>query len=171
MPEVGIDQITEIVENTSYLTWDVIAILAVIVLALVFAYTVGKQSVISFLVAAYAASFAVIFSPHILELSERISIDEWLAKTVVYLVLFILIFWIVKTNGFFEPYVVPTGHEIATFTIASVGLLLAVTATFIDSDLMATFSPWTRMIFDSEISLTIWSLVPVGSLLVLRGDT
>jgi len=171
MPEGAVDQLSEIVENTSYLTWDVIVILVVLTLILLYAFSMGKQEVISILVAAYVASFIAVFSPHVLELADRISVDSWLGETIVFLVLFVLSFWIIKTNGFFEPYVVPTGYEIATFVVSSVGLLCAVTMTFIDADVIATFSPWTRLIFDSDISLTVWALVPLGSLLILRGDT
>jgi len=171
MTDVTVNQITGIVENTAFLTWDIVAIVITFALVLLYTYSVGKHEVISMTVSAYVASFIAIFSPHILTLSEHISIDEWMGKIVVFLVLFLLIFWIVKSNGFFEPYIVPTGYEIATFTIATYGLLLAVMATFVDPNAMATFSPWTRLIFNGDVSLTIWALVPLGAFLVLRGDT
>jgi hypothetical protein len=78
---------------------------------------------------------------------------------------------VLKTNGFFEPYIVPTGFELGTICVGIAGLILVIAGSFMGEEMIASFSPVVRMIFIGDIQAAIWALLPIGLLLIIRGDT
>ncbi len=165
-----LEGLSQVVENVSFLTWDLVGIVGIFVAILIYSYTAGKEESIPMMVAGYAAGFVFTFSSHFSMITDRFSGEPWMVSGIALFVLFAAFFWIIKTNSFFEPYVVPTGYEIATFTVGVVGLLIAVGLTAVPDDLAATLSPIVRTGFMSEIATTVWALVPVGTWIILRGD-
>ena len=104
-------------------------------------------------------------------LTGMIESEAWLASVIVFAILYLAIFFILKSNGFFEPYVVPTGLEIGTFALAFCGLLFVILGSFFPAEMQEQLSPWTNMLFYGDIARTAWAIAPVATLLLVRGET
>jgi hypothetical protein len=76
-----------------------------------------------------------------------------------------------STNGYFEPYIVPSGWEMAVFAILYAGLVLTIGASFVPEPAFEEFSSITQLIFGNQIAATAWVVAPIGILLVIRGET
>ncbi|HAL50257.1 TPA: hypothetical protein DDY56_02145 [Candidatus Uhrbacteria bacterium] len=171
MQEEVIISVSDFVANTSYLTWDTLVVIGFVILVCGYGYTLGKDFIVPFLVSIYIAGFVMLFVPYVAWLASLIETDQGIASIIVFLAIFLIIFFILKTNGFFEPYVVPTGFELGTISIAISGLMLVIVTSFMSAEMVASFSPAIRLLFVGDIQTTIWALLPVGVLLLIRGDT
>lgn len=171
MQEEVITSVSDFVANTSYLTWDTLVVIGFVILICVYGYTLGKDFIVPFLVSIYIAGFTMLFVPYVAWLSSLIEADPGISLTIVFFAIFLIIFFILKSNGFFEPYIVPTGFEMGTICIAISGLMLVIVASFLSEDLISSFSPAVRFLFIGDIQTTVWALLPVGTLLLIRGDT
>ena len=171
MQEEVITSVSDFVANTSYLTWDTLVVIGFVILVCGYGYTLGKDFIVPFLVSIYIAGFVMLFVPYVAWLASLIETDQGIASIIVFLAIFLIIFFILKTNGFFEPYVVPTGFELGTISIAISGLMLVIVTSFMSAEMVASFSPAIRLLFIGDTQTTIWALLPVGVLLLIRGDT
>jgi hypothetical protein len=171
MPEEMLLTVTDLVENTSYLTWDTLVVIGFIVLVCAYGYTFGKDFIIPLLVSVYISGFIMLFVPYVSWCSALIETDAGFANIIVFIALLIIMYIVLKTNGFFEPYIVPTGFELGTICIGISGLILVIAGSFMGEEMIASFSPVVRMIFIGDIQAVIWALLPVGLLLIIRGDT
>lgn len=165
------DTVGQMPFNTSYFTWDVLIVLGVIACVCAYGVTIGKDYTVPLLVSVYIAGFIMLFVPYIDWLRNLIEADSGIASAIVFLAIFLMTFIILKTNGFFEPYIVPTGFELITFCIGLSGLLLMIVVSFLSEEMIAGFSPIVRMTFVGDIQTTIWALLPVGLLVLIRGET
>lgn len=166
-----LDYVSEVADAANVLSWDVLAFVVVTVAVVAYAYTLGKDYVIPALFSLYIAAFIMVFIPQLDYVVAMIEADVWLAQIIVFVVIYVIVFFILKSNGFFEPYVVPTGLEIGTFAIAFCGFLFVIIGSFFPAEMLEEFSPWTNAVFYGDIAKTVWTIVPVATLLLVRGDT
>lgn len=171
MQEEVLTTVTDFVQNTSYLTWDTLIVIGFVALVCAYGYTIGKDFVVPLLVSVYIAGFIMLFIPYISWLTALIEADAGIAQAIIFLAIFLITFFILKTNGFFEPYIVPTGFELGTICLGIAGFILVIVGSFMGDEVIASFSPAIRMIFISDIQITVWALVPLATLLLIRGDT
>ncbi len=167
----SIEGVTEFVQNTSYFTWDALVVIGLIVLICAYGFTFGKDFVVPLLVSVYVAGFVMAFVPYVEWLRGLIEADTGIASSIVFIGILLIVFFILKSNGFFEPYIVPTGFELATFCIGITGLTLVIVASFMGEEMIASFSPLVRSVFVGDIQMTAWALVPVVLLVLIRGET
>jgi len=171
METEALDYVANVADAASVFSWDVLIFAGLTIAIIAYAYTFGKDYIVPGVFSLYIAAFIMTFIPWIDNAVALIESDEWLARVIVFAVVYVAIFFIMKTNGFFEPYVVPTGLEIATFAVAFCGFLFVIIGSFFPADMLEELSPWTNMLFYSELARSIWTLVPIGTLLLVRGDT
>ena len=167
----SIEGVTEFVQNTSYFTWDALVVIGVIILVCAYGFTLGKDYIVPLLVSVYVAGFVMAFVPYIAWLEGLIETDAGIASTIVFFAILLIVFFVLKSNGFFEPYIVPTGLESATFCIGISGLILVIIASFVGEEMAANFSPLVRSAFIGDIQITVWALVPVSLMVLIRGET
>lgn len=113
----------------------------------------------------------MIFLPYINNLESLIKTDSSISSIIIFTIVYLVVFFVLKWNGFFEPYVVPTGIEIALFAISFTGFLIVILGSLMSADMIASFSPLSRLIFTGDIAVTTWSLAPLGLFILIRGDT
>lgn len=171
MQEELFESVSQITLNTSYVTWDVLVVLGLLALVCAYGITIGKDYVVPLLVSVYVAGFVMLFISYVDWLKGLIEADAGIASSIVFFGIFLIIFFILKTNGFFEPYIVPTGFELITFCLGISGLLVVILVSFLSEETIAGFSPIIRTIFTGDIQSTIWALAPIGLLLLIRGET
>ena len=153
------------------LSWDIIVIAVVVIATFVWFYTRGKDFIVTIILGAYVSGVAMMFAPILANLNINVGIPEYQAKVIIFLLLTVFFSWIMGTNGFFEPYIVPDGWEIGVFAFLFSGLFLAMSATFVPVEAMEEMSNITKLIFGHEALQTAWILAPIGVLLFIRGES
>lgn len=167
----ALDYMSEVAEAANVLSWDVLVFVAITAGVFAYAYTLGKDYVVPATFALYIAGFLMLFIPALDGAVNWIETEQWIARIIIFAVMYLVTFFILKTNGFFEPYVVPTGLEIGTFAIAFCGFLFVIIGSFFPEEMLEELSPWTNFVFYGESARSIWTIVPIATLLLVRGDT
>lgn len=153
------------------LSWDLIVIGIVTIASFAWFYTRGKDFIVTTILGAYTSAVAMTFAPMIVNLNIDIGIPEYQVKVIMFFLLTIFFSWIMSTNGYFEPYIVPDGWEIGVFAFLFAGLFLALSVSFVPWESMDEMSQITKALFDHEAILTAWVLAPIGILLFIRGES
>lgn len=169
MPEELSDQMTSL--NPEIFTWELIVVAAVVVLTFVWFYTRGKDFIVTSILGAYIAAATMAFAPYIRDIDWDLGLEQYQLKFIIFVVLLIVFTWAMSTNGYFEPYVCPSGWEVAVFGVLFAGLVVTIGAMFAGPEVLKEFSPITRLVFGHEIAATAWLVGPMAILLFIRGET
>lgn len=167
----------EVIQLAEYGTTDAIFVLAVAGLCLLWAYTMGKD----FVVTLYTASFASI--PFAWFLTE-ILLSNFLAGQdfpvfahfpVVYVISTLILVFLMSRNSFFEPYVATSSWETPVFSIATAGNIGFWSAMYLVhwSGVPVEELPFSwlgELIFVHAPWMYIWLGLPFVLLLLVKGD-
>lgn len=152
------------------LSWDVLVLGAALIAVLAYAYTLGKDYGVTMIVALYIAALPFFAVPSVVEMIPTLGMAPYIAQIIFLGVLFLLIFFVISRNGFFESPMVPSLWEIGVFAILFTGLLAAIIYTFLPEDVAGSLSTLTQALFNDPIVLSVWLLLPVGFWVLIRGE-
>ena len=161
--------VTEQIQNLSFATWDTLAIIIIVAVVFVYAYTLGKDYVASMIFGLYIAAGLVTFSPHLAYFYIDIGIAPHFLKLILLVIALVVVMFIISTNGYFEPYIVPSSWEVPVFCLLFSGLLITIAVSYFPVELINELAPSTRMLFVNEISATAWVLAPILGMLIIKG--
>jgi hypothetical protein len=151
-------------------SWDILIILVFLGLSMWYAYTIGKDHIITLMTALYISAFPFFFIPGLRDWIPQV---EALSPDIIILiafgVLFFLTFYFLTRNDFFAAPIVPSLWEIAVFTILFVGLFTAVVGSLLSPDFF-TPSQIVNIAFMSQEALLVWSVAPIISYMVIKGN-
>lgn len=153
---------------TSLLVWDALVVATIFTVSVLFAFTLGRHSIVISFVAVLFSALIVTVLPS-LELVPYLSAMSEAERDVLSFVVIALVTWLIlRRNRFFEPYVVPTGIERLIFAIALAGLIVVVLGTFVGESITA--SPEVSQIFLHPLARVGWFVAPVVLMAMFRGD-
>lgn len=156
--------------DISFLSADLLGVILVLLGVLIFSYTIGKDYGVTMLVALYISAFPFFFIPQIFDLIPQVGIEEYLQDILEFSVLFLVTFWIISKNGFFESPMVPSKWEIGVFGLLATGLLLTIIGTMIPIDISEGFSSIVTSLFYGDTMLAFWSISPIGFWVLIKGE-
>lgn len=149
------------------LVWDALVVAAIFAGSVVFAFTLGRNSIMVSFVAVVFAGLMVQFLPS----TAQLDILQGYSSSQIHVALFILasiVFgFIFRRNRFFEPYIVPTGFERMVFACLLAGLIVVILGAFWQGD---AASPYVSEIFLNPMARLAWILAPVLILAIFRGN-
>ncbi|MCH8049448.1 hypothetical protein IH979_01920 [Patescibacteria group bacterium] len=167
MPE----QIPEQIQNISFTTWDTLVVLVVLAVVIAYSFTIGKDYVTTIIIALYMAAAGITFAPLLASLTLDVDLEPHSIKIILLIALFLITLWIISHNGYFEPYIVPSGWEVVVFSVLFTGLLLTLVVTYLPQEVIDGFAPSTRLLFANDSAATIWVLAPIGAMILIKGRT
>ncbi|MEK9155147.1 MAG: hypothetical protein AAB839_00695 [Patescibacteria group bacterium] len=141
----------------------------VIVGSFLFTYTLGKHALVPALTAlGIGATFAALaaYPGHFPLISGWPTYQQ---NIVVFAIVSVFAFCIFRRHAYFEPTIVPTGVELAVCAVMTSGFILAILGAFLPADVVSTISPNIRVLFVDPFPRTLWLIVPVAVLTVMRG--
>ncbi len=163
-----LDFITQwLADAQSGIVWDALVVAGIFAGSVIFAFTLGRNSIIVSFVAVVFAGLVV----HLLPSTETIpylsDYPESQTDIVTFIIATLVFGLIFRRNRFLEPYIVPTGLERFVFAAALGGLVVVILGTFWQGD---TSSVYVSQIFLHPIARLGWLLAPVVLLAFFRGD-
>lgn len=151
-------------------SWDLIVVAAVVLISFLWSYTKGQDFIITTILGTYVAGVTMMFAPLIANFDVDMGIELYQTKFLIFVLFSIFFTWSMATNGYFEPYIVPSGWEMGVFAFLFAGLFLSITVGFVPEEVFAEFSPITKLIFGHDAVLTGWIVAPMVVLLFIRGE-
>ena len=166
MEEEAIEKVE--VLGTMLANVDIVLAVGIVIGALAFVYTIGKDFVVTSIFALYMAIGTMALVPILDELGFGLA-DHW--NKVIILSALTLIFLFLQTkNGFFEPIVVPDRWESAVFAIAWAGMFIMAVVSFLPPEMQAELSSTMQLLFVDAPFNNTWYVLPVLALVFIRGD-
>ena len=151
--------------------YDVFIAAGVLVLTLVYLYTLGKDYAVTIVLAEYMALGTILFVPFLAELEFSLAnAPTWVTKVAMLLVLILVFAYLQIHNGYFEPVVVPSSWETPVFAVAFSGMFIAAAVGFMTPDAQAGLSDLFQRLFVQEPIADAWFLAMPLALLFIKGD-
>ncbi len=158
--------------NTPFASFDVLIAVGVVALAILYVYTLGKDYATNLLAGVYVGSLSFLLIPGLKVASFGfISAPAVLQTLGLYLISVIVAVLIINRNGFFEPHTIPEGWENGLFGILSALLFIFVIFQLLPNEIIAGLSPLLQTLFVSTPYAYIWPILPLVSLLFIKGDS
>jgi hypothetical protein len=151
----------------SGIVWDALAVAAIFAGSVIFAFTLGRNSIIVSFVAVVFAALVVHLLPSTETIPYLADYPESQTDIVTFIITALIFGLIFRRNRFFEPYIVPTGLERFVFAAALGGLVVVILGTFWQG---GTSSVYVSQIFMHPIARMGWLLSPVVLMAIFRGD-
>ncbi len=164
MLEVVTDWFTE---AQTGIVWDALVVAGIFAGSVVFAFTLGRKSLIVAFVAVVFAGLVVQLMPSTESIPYLADYPEAQTDVVLFILGAIIFGLIFRRNRFFEPYIVPTGLERFVFAAILAGLIVVILGSFWTGD---TQSAYVAKIFFHPVARLAWLLAPVVMLAIFRGD-
>lgn len=155
-------------------TWDLFILIFFVVASLIYGISLGRDRIIVILVSIYMSLAIVNYIPFVAEFSTSISVNDAFAlRVTVFLGIFILLFFFLSHSALIRT----IGHgstqgklwQVMIFSFLHVGLLISVTLSFFPTDLADVLSPFTRILFLSDIAKAVWVVLPVVAMALFGG--
>lgn len=150
--------------------WDAAWVAGVMVGMLLFAYTIGRFAMIPLFSAMVTSAVLAQFVPYIDRIPYLATYEDYQQRVIMFCVLVVFLFILYRRNRFFEPCVVPSGWELGVFALGYAGFLLALLASFLPPEIIATLSMHVRLVFADEFPRLFWLLTPFFLFTLLRGN-
>ncbi len=164
MLEVVTDWFTE---AQAGIVWDALLVAGIFAGSVVFAFTLGRKSMIIAFVAVVFAGLVVELMPSTATIPYLSAFPETQTDLAVFILVVMIFSFILRRNRFFEPYIVPTGLERLVFAIMLAGLIVVLLGSFWP---ISTQSKYVSEIFFNPMARLAWLLAPVVILAFFRGD-
>lgn len=156
--------------NAGFLTPDLIVVVLVLAGVLAYSSTAGKDHGVTMLQALYMAALPFFFVPQVVESLPTLGAEPYLAKIIYLAILWLVTFFILLRNEFFESPMVPALWEIGVFGVLFTGMAVAIVGTFLPPEMIEGTSSVVRAAFTGDAMLTFWVLAPVGAWILIKGE-
>lgn len=147
-------------------SWDLFIFLFFVIGSLLYGFSLGKDRIIVILVSVYMALAVVGNAPIINQLNVALRVNESLVLRIsFFLGIFVVLFFLLsrsallKTIG--ENSAAGAWWQVIVFSILQVGLLISITMSFLPSEMLGSFSQFTRDFFVSDTGKTCWLILPI----------
>ncbi len=152
------------------LSIDLLVILGVFILFILYFCTLGKEDVVTAIKAIYISAFPIFFFSDLFSLLPTFGVESGFLEGGYFLVFFLITFFILTRNGFFESPMVPALWETGVFATLAAGLFVVILARLSGGVFQADLSELTNLLFISQPGSIFWVVAPIGFWLLIRGD-
>ncbi|RMD51313.1 hypothetical protein D6827_02480 [Candidatus Parcubacteria bacterium] len=150
---------------------DILIVLTVFVFSILYFVTIGRDFIIPAFSALFLTELISIFVPQLEWVADFVSAPQYQINILVFAIVFLVLFFVFKNNGFFEPYTVPTGAEIVIFAISFAGLIIFFIGKMLPDNILESLSPLILILFTSDWAHLGWLTFPALAFLGISGKT
>lgn len=143
--------------------------LALFAALLTYNYSLGKHRTVTLLTSLYISGAVVTLAPALSSLAAKMPIDAGVLPIITFALVLLLVYGVVYRSHFFDPYIVPSGWEIALFSLLHVIVIVVIVTALLPASVVSGFSPNFARIFMDPIIRSILVVSPLAVLAVLRG--
>ncbi|MDA0208541.1 MAG: hypothetical protein O3B64_04050 [bacterium] len=149
-------------------SWDVLALLIAIILIMWYAAMWGKEYVVTLIQTLYLALVPFLMFD-VNRLLPETDVAVGTVRLVVFGIFFLLIYFIVRKNRFFESPTVPSMWEIGAFGLVFCGFLFTSLGYIAGPEVTGGLSQIVQVAFLGDEVRLGWSLAPLVLFLMIRG--
>ena len=153
-------------------SWDIIILLFFAATIVVYGFTLGRDRIVAVLVSTYLALAVADNFPYVAQLSDAINRSGFTGfKASSFLVIFVLLFILLSRSRLLQSVSSFGGSwwQVILFSLLQVGLLVSIIFSYLPSQTLAHFSPFTQVVFLSDLGRFCWIVLPIAALVFFGG--
>lgn len=160
--------------NWSQPSWDLFIILFFIIAGFLYGLSLGRDRIIVILVAIYMALAVVNTAPYLANVTTEVGISSLFAfKISAFVASFIALFFLLSRSALLSTIASSDSRgpwwQVLLFSFLHVGLLTAITLSFLPPTALDKLAPLTRALFASQSAEFLWVLAPIVAMVVIKG--
>lgn len=155
-------------------TWDLFIILFFLIAGLLYGLSLGRDRIIVILVSIYMALAVVNTAPYIGNVATEIGLSQlFVLRISAFLVVFIVLFFLLARSALLQTIASSDSHgswwQVLLFSFLHVGLLIAITLSFLPAEASHNLAPLTQKMFVTDTARFIWILLPIVAMIMIKG--
>jgi len=153
-------------------TWDIIILLFVVFSVLIYSFTLGRDRIVALLVSTYLSLAVATNLPYMDQVTEIINRSIFSTfKISSFLIVFAVLFIILSRSSLLQGLSTLSGGwwQIILFSLLQVGLTVSVILSFLPETFFNRLSPFTQIIFTSDLGRFCWIVLPILALVFIHG--
>jgi len=155
-------------------TWDILLFIGLLILGMIYGFTVGRDRAVTMLLSTYLALAVVTNAPILSRLSVSLNTNKSAEFQLAwFLGVFFLIFGILWRSHLLKNLAQDKGAwwETAIFSVVQVGLLVSIGMFLLPYETTSKLSPFFQEAFSGEIGRSFWLLAPIPLLFVIGRES
>lgn len=167
-------QFSEFVSRVSWSnpTWDLFIVVFLLVGALIYGFSMGRDRIIMIMVAVYMALVAVTNLPYVPQFGAALSLSNgFIMKISTFLGLFAILFFMLTRSALNHAIggsgAIGRWWHVLILSFLQVGMLISVVMSFLPSEWLTGLAQLTRTVFVGPWGKFAWSLAPILGLLII----
>jgi len=155
-------------------TWDLFIILFFLIAGFLYGLSLGRDRIIVILVSIYMALAVVNTAPYIGTVASEIGLSQlFVLRISAFLGVFIVLFFLLARSALLQTFVTSDSHgswwQVLLFSFLHVGLLIAITLSFLPKEASLNLAPVTRRLFVTDTARFVWILLPIVAMILIKG--
>jgi quinol-cytochrome oxidoreductase complex cytochrome b subunit len=157
--------------NPASPTWDLFLILFFVIAAFLYGITVGRARIVVQIVASYMAMAVLASAPFLDKLEARTPLNHTVFYLVAFLAVFLALFMLLSRSAFHQHLSEARGKwwDVLVLSVVQVGFLTSIILSSMSGGALGHLSPVTLTIFANGPAPFIWTVLPIGALVAIRG--
>ncbi|MFH0830587.1 MAG: hypothetical protein V1895_00825 [Parcubacteria group bacterium] len=147
-------------------SWDLFIILFFVAAAFIYGLSLGRDRIVTILVAIYMALAVVNYAPFLDKFSGSFGLEQiFVVRISAFVVTFLGLFFLLGRSALMRT--IAKGDEsgnllqVLVFSFLHIGLLISVTLSFLPVELSAELAQLTRRFFVGDIARFFWVVAPI----------
>lgn len=160
--------------NWAQPTWDLFIILFFVIAGFLYGLSLGRDRIIVILVSIYMSLAVVNAAPYLSSGATEVGIGSFFVlKVSAFIILFISLFFLLSRSALLATIASSDTHgawwQVLLFSFLHVGLLTAITLSFLPTSSLNTLAPLTRSLFSGNTALFLWIIAPILAMVLIKG--
>lgn len=160
--------------NWAQPTWDLFIILFFVIAGFLYGLSLGRDRIIVILVSIYMSLAVVNSAPYLSRGATEVGIGSFFVmKVSAFIILFISLFFLLSRSALLSTIASSDAHgawwQVLLFSFLHVGLLTAITLSFLPTSSLNTLAPLTRSLFSGNTALFLWIIAPILAMVLIKG--
>jgi hypothetical protein len=157
--------------NPASPTWDLFLILFFVIATFLYGITVGRARIVVQIVSSYMTMALLASAPFLAKLEARTPLDHTVFYLIAFLVVFILLVLLLSRSAFHQHLSEGRGAwwDVLLLSVVQIGFLSSIVLSSMSGWALGHLSPVTRIVFAANPAPFIWTVLPIGALIVIRG--
>jgi hypothetical protein len=157
--------------NPSSPTWDIFIILFFIIATFLYGITLGRARVVVQIVSSYMTMALLSAAPFMGKLEGLTSLNHTVFYLIAFMVVFVLLFLLLSKSAFHQHLSEGRGKwwDVLVLSVVQIGFLTSIVLSSMSGFVLGHVSGITQIVFAKQPAPFIWTVLPIGALVVIRG--
>ena len=157
--------------NPANPTWDLFLILFFVIATFLYGLTLGRAKVVVQIVSSYMTVAILASAPFLAKFEAQTPLNHTLFYLVAFFDVFTLLCVMLSKSAFHTHLSEGKGSwlDVLILSVVQIGFLSSIVLSSMSGFILSHLSPITRQLFAQEPAQFIWTILPIGALVIIRG--